>query len=90
MGVDLCEYAGKSYVAACDASSNYPEVELLPTTSSRGVIEKMSFARHGIPLEVCFRNSRPMSSALLPEYVTLDMSFPAPGSRGRMAWRKSA
>lgn len=55
VGVDLCEYVGRSYLVAYEACSNYPEVEFLQTTLSKMVIEKLSslFARHRIPLDVC-------------------------------------
>lgn len=55
IGVDLCEYGGRSYLVAYCAYSNYPEVEYLSQTTSKAVVSKLSmmFARHGIPLEVC-------------------------------------
>lgn len=55
IGVDLFEYGSKHYLVAYCAYSNYPEVEFLPLTTCRIVVDKLSamFARHGIPIEVC-------------------------------------
>lgn len=63
-GVNLYEYAGKSYLVACDWHSNFPEIEPLDNTTARTVAEKLSatFLRHGIPIEICSDSGQKFSS----------------------------
>lgn len=58
VGIDIFEYAGRSYLCVYDALSNFPEVELLKDTTAKTVIEATSaiFARYGIPVEVSSDN----------------------------------
>jgi len=51
VGVDICEFSGKSYLITVDYFSNFIQVDLLPNTSGKLVIHclKRYFARYGIP-----------------------------------------
>ncbi len=58
VGVDLFDCNGKSNVVVTDYYSNYPEVAILQSTTSKAVIAflKSTFARHGVPCEVVSDN----------------------------------
>nr|XP_054602637.1 uncharacterized protein K02A2.6-like [Nothobranchius furzeri] len=64
VGTDLFDFDGKSYIVVTDYFSNYPEVGLLQTTSSKAVIAylKTVFARHGVPCELFSDNGPQFSS----------------------------
>jgi transposase InsO family protein len=51
VGTDLFKLQGKDYLLVVDYHTNYPEISLLPNTTSSTVIKhtKSIFARHGIP-----------------------------------------
>ena len=51
MGVDICEFSGRSYLITVDYFSNFIEVDLLTNTFAKQVIHclKRHFARYGIP-----------------------------------------
>lgn len=86
VGVDLCQYAGKSYLVVYDAYSNFPEVEHLLDTTASTVVSKLSsiFARHGIPVEVnsdngpqfVSREFRVFASKYEFKHVTSSPGFP--------------
>lgn len=67
VGTDLFDCDGKSYIVVTDYFSNYPEVGVLQSTSSKAVISylKTVFARHGVPCEL-FSDNGPQFSSLLP------------------------
>ncbi|XP_077528017.1 uncharacterized protein LOC144139592 [Haemaphysalis longicornis] len=58
VGIDIFSFAGDAYLTVYEAHSNFPEVEMLATTTAREVVEKTSaiFARYGIPGQVCTDN----------------------------------
>ena len=64
VGTDLFDWDGKSYIVVTDYFSNYPEVGILQSTSSKAVISylKTVFARHGIPCELFSDNGPQFSS----------------------------
>ena len=57
-GTDLFTLHGKDYLLVVDYHTNYPEISLLPDTSSSTVIKhtKSIFARHRIPKTVISDN----------------------------------
>ena len=60
VGTDLCSHEGKEYLVVSDYLSNYPEVIMMNTVTSKSVIIalKSVFARHGIP-EVLISDNGP-------------------------------
>jgi hypothetical protein len=54
IGLDLFEIEGRSYLLSVDYLSNFIEVDLLSTTTSKQVIEKLKkqFSRFGIPCRI--------------------------------------
>lgn len=64
VGTDLFDWDGKSYIVVTDYFSNFPEVGMLQSTSSKAVISylKTVFARHGIPCELFSDNGPQFSS----------------------------
>lgn len=64
VGTDLFECDGKSYRVVTDYFSNFPEVGVLQSTSSKAVISylKTVFPRHGIPCELFSDNGPQFSS----------------------------
>lgn len=64
VGTDLFDCDGKSYIVVTDYFSNFPEVGVLQSTSSKAVISylKTVFARHGIPCELFSDNGPQFSS----------------------------
>ena len=60
VGTDLFKMQGKDYLLIVDYHTNYPEISLLPDTTSATVIKhtKSIFARHGIP-EVVISDNGP-------------------------------
>ncbi len=64
VGTDLFDCDGKSYIVVTDYFSNYPEVGVLQSTSSKAVISylKTVFARHGVPCELFLDNGPQFSS----------------------------
>nr|XP_050041168.1 uncharacterized protein LOC126538357 [Dermacentor andersoni] len=88
VGVDIFMYGGNSYLCAFDAFSNFPEVEKLIDRTTCTVIATLSssFARYGIPLEVCTDNGPqflPRQFAVFAsryefKHVTSSPRFPRP------------
>ncbi|XP_064468653.1 uncharacterized protein K02A2.6-like [Ornithodoros turicata] len=86
IGVDLVEYAGKTYITAYGAFSNYPEVERLREATAEAVIKALCtmFARHGIPLELCSDNGPQFTSKQFQafaekcdfKHITSSLHFP--------------
>ena len=72
VGVDICEYAGKSYLVIVDYYSSYPEIALLTRINSSAVIDalKSCFARHGIPETVFSDNATQFSSREFADFAT--------------------
>nr|XP_029698987.1 uncharacterized protein LOC115251324 [Takifugu rubripes] len=64
VGTDLFDWDGKSYIVVTDYFSNFPEVGMLQSTSSKTVISylKTVFARHGVPCELFSDNGPQFSS----------------------------
>lgn len=63
--MDLFQWNNKMYLIVVDSYSNYPEIAMLGSTSSKAVIQhiKSIFARHGIPRIVCSDNGPQFSAA---------------------------
>ena len=64
VATDLFELQGKTYMLCVDYYSKYPDIALLPGTTSRSTIAalKATFARFGIPDEVISDNGPQFSS----------------------------
>uniref|UniRef100_A0A3B3QWT0 Integrase catalytic domain-containing protein n=1 Tax=Paramormyrops kingsleyae TaxID=1676925 RepID=A0A3B3QWT0_9TELE len=64
VGTDLFFLDGQNYLLVIDYLSNYPEIALLTSASTAGVVTQMKsiFARHGIPQVVCSDNGPCYSS----------------------------
>ena len=64
VATDLFELQGKTYMLCVDYYSKYPDIALLPDTTSRSTIAalKATFARFGIPDEVISDNGPQFSS----------------------------
>lgn len=64
VGTDMFHYDGKDYLLVIDYYSNYPEIALLSSTTSKAVITQMKsiFARHGIPNTLISDNGPPYAS----------------------------
>lgn len=71
IGTDLFVLNGKNYLLVVDYLSNYPEMALLPNTSTASVITHMKsiFARHGIPQVVCSDNGPCYNSKEFQEFA---------------------
>ncbi|XP_023806683.1 uncharacterized protein K02A2.6-like [Oryzias latipes] len=71
VGTDLFDCNGKSYVVVTDYFSNYPEVGVLQSTSSKAVISflKCVFARHGVPCELFSDNGPQFSSSEFADFA---------------------
>lgn len=71
VGADLFDCIGKMHIVVTDYYSNYPEVQTLPTTTSKAVISCMKsiFARHGVPMEVFTDNGPQFSSAEFKQFA---------------------
>ena len=54
LGCDLFKFKGRDYVLCVDYYSKYPDVVLLPNTSTTAVVSalKAMFARFGVPKEL--------------------------------------
>lgn len=64
VGSDIFHYEGKDYLLVIDYYSKYPEMYLLPSTTSRAVITQLKsiFSRQGIPLTLVSDNGPPYAS----------------------------
>lgn len=73
VGVDLFYFGGRSYLVAYDAFSNFPEVELLHSTSAHEIVAILGniFSRHGIPQEVLTDNGPQFACQTFRECSTL-------------------
>ena len=71
VGTDLFTMQGKDYLLVVDYYTNYPEISLLPDTTSSTVIKhaKSIFARHGIPRVVISDNGPQYSSKEFQEFA---------------------
>ena len=71
VGTDLFTLHGKDYLLVVDYHTNYPEMSLLPDTSSSTVIKhtKSIFARHRIPKTVISDNGPQFSSKEYKEFA---------------------
>ena len=71
VGTDLFQAAGKNYLVIIDYYSIYPEVIMMPSSSSQAVITAMKsvFARHGIPEKVLSDNGPQYSSNDFKEFA---------------------
>lgn len=65
VGVDFFQHGGQHYLCAYEAMSNFPEVELIPSTTASSMIQKLGaiFYRYGIPIEVCTDNGPQFASS---------------------------
>lgn len=68
VGVDLFAYNAKDYLVTTDYRSNFWEIDYLPSTTSKSVINKMKahFARYGIPDTVVSDNG--------PQFQSVDLN----------------
>ncbi|KAK3085115.1 hypothetical protein FSP39_024657 [Pinctada imbricata] len=68
VGLDIFTFEDKNYLIASDYYSNFFEIDLLESTKSKTVINKLrsQFARHGIPdtFPIMDRNLHPRSSEI--------------------------
>ena len=64
IGVDLCDFDGRTLLIGVDYYSNYPEVDSLAPATSRTVITALSkwFSRYGAPEEVVTDNGPQFAS----------------------------
>ena len=64
IGVDLCDFDGRTLLIGVDYYSNYPEVDSLTPATSRTVITALSkwFSRYGAPEEVVTDNGPQFAS----------------------------
>ena len=71
LGMDLFTIENKNYLVTVDYYSNFWEVDLLPTTTSKVVIKKLKghFARYGIPKEIVSDNGPQFSSAEFKDFA---------------------
>lgn len=71
VGTDLFDCDGKSYIVVTDYFSNFPEVGVLQSTSSKAVISYLNtvFARHGIPCELFSDNGPQFSSCEFADFA---------------------
>ena len=71
VGTDLFKMQGKDYLLVVDYHTNYPEISLLPDTTSSTVIKhtKSIFARHGIPNVVISDNGPQFASKEYQEFA---------------------
>ncbi len=71
VGTDLFKMQGKDYLLVVDYHTNYPEISLLPDTTSSTVIKhtKSIFARHRIPNVVISDNGPQFASKEYQEFA---------------------
>lgn len=72
VGIDLFHFRGREYVLCVDYFSKYPDMCLLPDTSSSTTINaiKSIFGRFGIPTEVVTDSGPQFSSGVFKEFAT--------------------
>ena len=65
VGVDLFAFDGRDYLCTVDYTSNFWEIDHLPTTDAKRVISKLKsqFARYGIPDQVVSDNGPQFASS---------------------------
>ena len=90
VGVDICEFSGKSYLTAVDYFWNFIEVDLLTNTSAREVIHclKRHFARYGILCCLHSDNAQQFVCSAFTEFMQswrIIHSTSSPGSSTPMA-----
>jgi hypothetical protein len=71
VGCDLFKFKGKDYLLCVDYYSKYPDIVLLPATTSYSVIAALSatFARFGVPKQVISDNGPQFSSREFREFA---------------------
>lgn len=70
VGIDICEYGGKSYVVAVDYFSKWIEICTVPSKQASDVINSMKsvFATHGVP-KIIISDNMPFNSYLYKQFA---------------------
>lgn len=90
VGLDIFQWAGKSYLCVVYVPCNFPEVELLRDTTTVTVVRTLIavFARYRLPIEVCTDNGPQFGSHELAlfakkyDFKHITSSPPFPCSNG--------
>jgi len=71
VGVDICQFSGKSYLITVDYFSNFIQVDLLTNTFAKHVVHclKRHFARYGIPRCLHSDNAQQYTCTAFTEFM---------------------